>query len=81
MLTDHRTVPLVLHGLRGHACVRLKRAGATAMQIADMVGMSVDMVEHYCRFSVQKENAVAAVIQLERTLRERRPDISPKVSS
>lgn len=78
MLVEHRTAPLVLHGLRGHACVRLKRAGATAMQIADMVGMSVEMVEHYCRFSVQKENAVAAVIHLERTLKERSTDISPK---
>ena len=80
-LAEHRTIPLVLHGLRGHACVRLKRAGVTAIQIADMVGMSVDMVEHYCRFSVQKENAVAAVIQLERTLRERSSDISLKSTS
>jgi len=62
---------LVMHGLRGHACVRLRRAGLTAMQIADMIGMSIPMVERYCRFSVQMENAVAAVIQLQGTVAER----------
>jgi integrase len=62
---------LVLHGLRGHFCVKMKRAGANAQQIADMVGMSVKMVERYCRLSAQKENAVAAVYHLERTIRER----------
>jgi integrase len=55
---------LVLHGLRGTACVRLRRAGATVPQIADMVGMSEPMVARYCRFSLQKENAVAAVYHL-----------------
>lgn len=59
---------LVLHGLRGTACVRLRQSGATIPQIADMVGMSTPMVERYCRFSLQRENATAAVIHLERTL-------------
>lgn len=68
---DTHDVGLVLHGLRGTACVNLKRAGATVPQIADMVGMSHEMVERYCRLSVQKDNAVAAVYQLERTRRER----------
>lgn len=63
--------PMVLHGLRGHACVRLLRAGANTRQISDMVGMSEDMVAHYTRFSVQRENAAAAVILLERTISER----------
>jgi integrase len=62
---------LVMHGLRGHACVRLRRAGLTAMQIGDMIGMSLGMVERYCRFSVQMENAAAAVIQLQGTVAER----------
>lgn len=70
--------PLVLHGLRGTACVRLKRSGATPAQIADMVGMSEEMVARYCRFSLQKENAVAAVYNLERTIRERNNDMSGK---
>ena len=53
---------LVLHGLRATACVRLLRAGANTRQIADMVGMSEPIVGHYCRFSVQRENASAAVL-------------------
>jgi integrase len=72
---------LVLHGLRGTACVRLRRAGATTSQIADMVGMSEPMVAKYCRFSLQRENAVAAVYHLERTFGERGPDKSDKASS
>lgn len=67
---------LVLHGLRGVACVRLKRAGADTLQISSMVGMSEPMVANYCRFSIQKENAAAAVILLERTISERKLDKS-----
>lgn len=63
---------LVLHGLRGTACVRLLRAGANTRQIADMVGMSEPMVAKYTRLSIQRENASAAVYHLERTLRERK---------
>jgi len=62
---------LVLHGLRATACVRLLRAGANTRQIADMVGMSEPIVGRYCRFSVQRENASAAVLLLDRTSRER----------
>ena len=62
---------LVLHGLRATACVRLRRAGATPQQIADMVGLSVQMVERYCRFADQKQSALAAVHHLDRTARER----------
>lgn len=62
---------MVLHGLRATACVRLRRAGATPQQIADMVGLSVQMVERYCRFADQKQSALAAVHHLDRTARER----------
>ncbi len=62
---------LVIHGLRGTACVRLRRAGGTESQIADMVGMSPQMVARYCRFSKQRENAAAAVLHLDRTFAER----------
>jgi len=62
---------LVLHGLRATAVVRLRRAGATTGQIAGMVGMSEPMVNRYCRKSVQRENALAAVHYLDaRTKRE-----------
>lgn len=73
--------PLVLHGLRGHACVRLLRAGANTRQISDMVGMSEEIVQVYTRFSVQRENASAAVFHLERTLRERKIDKSKGTAS
>lgn len=69
---------LVLHGLRGTACVRLVRAGANTRQIADMVGMSEAMVAHYTRLSSQKENASAAVYHLERTLWEQKNDMADK---
>jgi hypothetical protein len=62
---------LVLHGLRGTACVRLRRAGATESEIGAMVGMSVAMVARYCRFSVQRESAATAAAKLDRTFAER----------
>jgi integrase len=77
---NHDT-PLVLHGLRGHACVRLKRAGANTNQIADTVGMSEEMVKNYTRLSEQRENAVAAVYHLEKTLQERLERMSKKNAS
>jgi integrase len=67
-----RDAGLVLHGLRATAVVRLRRAGATTGQIGAMVGMSEEMVNRYCRFSVQKENALAAVHYLDKTDRERK---------
>jgi integrase len=62
---------LVLHGLRATACVRLRRAGAASMQISDMIGLSVPMVERYCRYADQRQNALAAVHYLDRTETER----------
>lgn len=61
---------LVPHGLRATACIRLSRDGATTRQISDWIGMSEEMVAHYCRHSAQRENALAAVIHLDRTLRK-----------
>jgi integrase len=63
---------LVIHGLRATAVVRLRRDGATIPQICDMVGMSKETVEIYCRHSEQRENALAAVLHLDRTAREQR---------
>ncbi len=71
---------LVLHGLRGHACVRLYRSGCTTRMVADMVGMSEPMVARYTRLSVQKENALAAVYQLE-TFREQSVQKRSKVGN
>ena len=69
---------LVLHGLRGHACVRLSRAGLTDHQIGDVIGMSPAMVSRYTRKSIQRENASAAVIHLEGNISERRRDMTRK---
>jgi integrase len=44
----------VPHGLRANAVIRLREAAYTALQISDMVGMSVEMVEHYCRHADRK---------------------------
>jgi integrase len=66
LLAEHRRLGLVLHGLRGHACVRLSRQGLTDHQVGDVVGMSAAMVGRYTRLSAQKENALAAVLSLSR---------------
>ena len=60
-----------LHGLRSTAIVRLRRAGVSTGLISSLVGLSENMVNRYCRFAVQRDNAIAAVIQLDGTARER----------
>ena len=79
-LAPLKAAGLVLHGLRATAVVRLRRAGATTLQIASMVGMSELMVTRYCRLSVQRENAIAAVHHLDRTKGER-PKSKPSIST
>jgi integrase len=59
---------LVLHGLRGTACVRLVRAGNNTRQIADRIGMSEKMVTRYTRFSDQQQNALAALQHAEKNI-------------
>jgi len=49
----------VPHGLRENAVIFLRRSGYTALQISDMVGMSVEMVEHYCRYADRKASGQA----------------------
>lgn len=64
----------VPHGLRANAVIRLRGAGYTALQISDMVGMSVEMVEHYCRHADRKASGQAVL----RAYRERKPDVIVK---
>lgn len=45
---------VVWHGLRANATISLRQAGITALQISDMVGMSVETVELYCRHADRK---------------------------
>lgn len=54
------------HGLRGTRVVDLRRRGATPLQIQDQVGMSVPIIERYCRFADKKASGKAAVIALRR---------------
>jgi integrase len=77
-LAPLRDAGLVLHGLRATAVVRLRRAGASTGQIADMVGMSEQMVNRYCRFSKQRDNALAAVHYLDRTKPEQPKTTRPQ---
>lgn len=70
-LEELKRAGLVLHGLRGCACVNLLRAGANTRQISDVVGMSEPMVARYTKLSAQRENATAAIIHLNRTISER----------
>ena len=61
---------LVLHGLRATAVVRARKAGATVLEIASMIGMSEPMVARYSRLADKTELSLAAVVRLDRTSRE-----------
>lgn len=55
---------VTLHGLRATAVVNLRRAGLSTAQISDCIGMSIAMIERYCRFADKKANGKAALINL-----------------
>lgn len=57
---------VTFHGLRGTRVVELRQRGASSTQIQDQVGMSLAMIERYCRFADKKANGKAAVIALRR---------------
>jgi integrase len=59
-----------LHGLRCTAVVRLRRASLSTGQIGDITGMSLAMIERYCRFADRKASGQAALITLARTAAE-----------
>jgi len=59
---------VTLHGLRSTRVIELRRAGLTTTQIQDQVGMSLAMIERYCRFADRKASGKALVV----TLSERR---------
>ena len=62
---------VTLHGLRCTAVVRLRRAGLSVGQIGDITGMSLAMIERYCRFADKKASGQAALVSLNRTREER----------
>ncbi len=57
-----------LHGLRGTRVIELRRESLTTAQIQDQIGMSLAMIERYCRFADKKASGKASVT----TLAERR---------
>jgi integrase len=61
---------VTLHGLRATAVIRLRRAGLSTGQIGDIVGMSLAMIERYCRFADRKSGGQAALLSLKRTAAE-----------
>lgn len=65
------TVP---HGLRANAVIRLRQGGYTGQQISDMVGMSVPIIEGYCRHADRKASGQAVL----RDLKERKRDTTVK---
>ncbi|KQS85264.1 hypothetical protein ASG32_18605 [Methylobacterium sp. Leaf361] len=61
---------VTLHGLRCTAVVRLRRLGLSVGQIGDISGMSLAMIERYCRFADKKASGKAALLTLGRTAEE-----------
>jgi integrase len=55
---------VTLHGLRATAVVNLRRSGLSTAQISDCIGMSIAMIDRYCRFADKKANGKAALINL-----------------
>lgn len=55
---------VTFHGLRATRVIELRQRGATTLQIQDQVGMSLKMIERYCRFADKKANGKAAVVAL-----------------
>lgn len=64
-------VGVTLHGLRATAVIRLRREGLSTAQIQDITGMSLPMIERYCRFADKKASGKAALISLEERARNR----------
>lgn len=52
------------HELRANAGIRLRQENYTALQISDMVGLSVEMVEHYCRGADRKASGQAVLLAM-----------------
>lgn len=55
---------VTFHGLRGTRVVELRMFGLTPLQIQDQVGMSLAMIERYCRFADKMLSGKASVVAL-----------------
>jgi integrase len=63
---------VTFHGLRATRVIELRQHGATTLQIQDQVGMSLPMIERYCRFADKKANGKASVAALAERTKARR---------
>lgn len=63
---------VTFHGLRATAVVKLRREGLSPLQIQDIIGMSVAMIQRYCRFADKKAGGKAALIHLSERSRNTR---------
>jgi len=61
----------VWHGLRANAVIRLRQLGYSALQISDSIGMSVQMVERYCRYADRKAGGKAMLLQMKEQKQDR----------
>jgi integrase len=62
---DHPSLAdAVWHGLRANAVIRLRQFGYSIAQISDMIGMSPQMVERYCRHADRKAGGQAVLLAL-----------------
>lgn len=66
-LAEHKTLGLVLHGLRGSFVLRMRRANVDKQLIGAAAGMSAAMVDRYCRLAEQRDDAIAAIEAAERS--------------
>jgi integrase len=67
----------VWHGLRANAVIRLRQAGYSVLQISDMVGMSAEMVERYCRHADRKAAGQAVLLEIHRKGRSENGTVKP----
>lgn len=65
---------VVWHGFRANAVISLRQKSYTGQQIADMVGMSIEMIERYSRYADRKASGQAVL----RDIRERMQDKTVK---
>lgn len=72
-LVPLRDPPMHIHGLRGHACVRLYRDGLTTWEVSMLVGMHEDTVHTYVRNSKRDDNTLAAIVHLEQARNIKHP--------
>jgi integrase len=64
----------VWHGLRANAVIRYRQENLSALAISDAIGMSVPMVERYCRHADRKASGQAVLLRM----KERKQDIAVK---